>query len=264
MKYFSQRTKENLGYYVYILIDPRDKKIFYVGKGIDNRVFNHVNSSIESPVETEKLDVIREIKNLGFEVEHYIVRHNLEEKEAFLVESVLIDFLTFKDFNDVAKIANIVSGHHSFLQGIKTVQECEILYNCQELKKSDIQHKIIVININNSFDTKRRKKTKIPLYDRENIYEATRGWWVLDPKRAKAVDFVLAEYKGIIRAIFKPHYWTQDLENKGPRRWGFIGEEITSKELTELYLHKSVPKAIGMANPVRYFDKMYVQSRSKN
>lgn len=255
MKHFSQRTKENLGYYVYILIDPRDKKIFYVGKGVDNRVFDHVNSAIGRPTVSEKLDVIREIKNYGLEVEHYIIRHGLEEKEALIIESVLIDFLTFKDFIDVAKIANLVSGHHSFLQGIKTVEECEILYNCPELRKSEIQHKIIVININNSFDTKRRKKNKIPLYDRENIYEATRGWWVLDSQRAKTVDYVLAEYKGIIRAIFKPNYWIQDIENKGPRRWGFIGEEITSKQLTELYLHKSVPKTVGMANPVRYFDK---------
>ena len=36
---FSQKTQEELKSYVYILIDPRDNKIFYVGKGYGNRVF---------------------------------------------------------------------------------------------------------------------------------------------------------------------------------------------------------------------------------
>ena len=30
---FSARTEEALKYYVYLLVDPRDGKIFYVGKG---------------------------------------------------------------------------------------------------------------------------------------------------------------------------------------------------------------------------------------
>lgn len=41
MKYFSQLTQETLGYYVYLLINPLDNKIFYVGKGkevIDNTI----------------------------------------------------------------------------------------------------------------------------------------------------------------------------------------------------------------------------------
>lgn len=30
---FSQKVKEALAYYVYALVDPRDKRIFYIGKG---------------------------------------------------------------------------------------------------------------------------------------------------------------------------------------------------------------------------------------
>ncbi len=253
---FSQKTQEELKYYVYILIDPRDNKIFYVGKGYGNRVFSHINEAIFNPSTNEKLETIRAIKKENLKIKHFIVKHGLEEKEALIVESVLIDFLTFKDFAEVAKISNIVAGHNSFNQGIKTVNECEILYNCEELKKEDIKHNLLVININKTYDNKRKKKINNPIYDRPNIYEATRGWWVLDKKRAENSDFVLSEYKGIIRAIFKPEKWVQDIENRGPKRWGFEGSEITDKEILNIYLNKEVPKIKGMANPIRYFEKI--------
>lgn len=253
---FSQKTQEELKSYVYILIDPRDNKIFYVGKGIGNRVFSHVNEAIFNPSETEKLEIIRAIKLENLKVKYFIIRHGLEENEALIVESVLIDFLTFRDFAEVAKISNIVAGHHSFNQGIKTVNECEILYNCKELKIEDIRHKILVININKTYDNKRKKKSEDPVYDRPNIYEATRGWWVLDKKRAENSEFVLAEYKGVIRAIFKPEKWVQDLEYSGTKRWGFEGTEVTSKEILDRYMNKEVPKIRGMANPIRYFEKI--------
>jgi hypothetical protein len=253
---FSQKTQEELKYYVYSLIDPRDNKIFYVGKGKGNRVFYHINESITNPIETEKLEIIRSIKSDNFNVKHYIIKHGLEESEAIIVESVLIDFLTFKDFEDVAKISNMVAGHHSFNQGIKTVHECEILYNCEELKKEDIQHKILVININKTFDNKRKRKNENPVYERPNIYEATRGWWVLDKERAEKTEFVLAEYRGVIRAIFKPEKWVQDIENRGVKRWGFEGSEITSKDILDIYMNKEIAKTKGMANPIRYFNKI--------
>jgi hypothetical protein len=38
----TQSTIEKLGYYVYLLIDPRNDKVFYVGKGKGNRVNQHL------------------------------------------------------------------------------------------------------------------------------------------------------------------------------------------------------------------------------
>ena len=42
---FDQITSEKLKFYVYCLIDPRDDKPFYIGKGKGNRVFEHAESS---------------------------------------------------------------------------------------------------------------------------------------------------------------------------------------------------------------------------
>jgi len=252
---FSIKTQEELKSYVYALIDPRDKKIFYVGKGIANRVFSHINEAIFNPVSNEKLETVRAIKASNLKVEHFIIRHGLEEDEALLIESVLIDFLTFRDFAEVAKITNLMPGHYSYIQGIKTAEECELLYNCEELNRDEIKHDLLVININKTFIRKKRTNSDNPLYNRLNIYEATRGWWVLDKNRAQNSDYVLAEYKGVTRAVFKPQYWLQDIENRGEKRWGFNGYEVTDNEILKLYLNKAVPKIQGMANPIRYFKK---------
>ena len=121
---FSQKVLEELGYYVYCLVDPRDKKIFYVGKGVGNRVFAHVNDALENAdYITDKIDTIKEIHAAGLKVDHYIIRHKLTEEDAFTVESVLIDFLTHPDFNKENILTNLVAGHHQWDEGIKTVDE---------------------------------------------------------------------------------------------------------------------------------------------
>ena len=243
MKEFSQKTIEELIYYVYALIDPRNNKIFYVGKGVGNRVFNHVSCAINEEAESEKLDTIRAIIKDKQEVKHYILRHRLTEHEAYLVESAFIDFLTYADFKSVAEMTNIVAGHHQWDEGIKTVEELEALYACKPLLLEDIQHKILSININRTYGL----KTDF----HPNIYESTRKSWVLSEHRIKEIELVFSEYRGIVRAIFKPEKW---INPENGKRWLFEGTEVTDKSITDLYLNKSVPpKKKGSANPIQYY-----------
>ena len=59
---------------MYGLIDPRSKQIFYIGKGTENRVFEHEKESLVSPdSEKLKLKTIAEIRDAGLEVEKIII-----------------------------------------------------------------------------------------------------------------------------------------------------------------------------------------------
>ena len=122
---FNQQTIESLAYYVYALIDPRDNRIFYIGKGKGNRIFQHAKDALDNKDQSLKLDIIRSILREGKQVDLYILRHNLTEDTAYVVESVLIDLLTYSKFNKTNILANIVSGHHQWDEGIKDVDEID-------------------------------------------------------------------------------------------------------------------------------------------
>ena len=62
---FNQQTIESLAYYVYALIDPRDNRIFYIGKGKGNRIFQHAKDALGCNDQSLKLDIIRSILKEG-------------------------------------------------------------------------------------------------------------------------------------------------------------------------------------------------------
>lgn len=71
MNGFSDKVKQKLGYYVYALADPRDNKIFYIGKGINNRIFQHEEKLDNS----NKSNRIKEILSSGNKIKktNYII-----------------------------------------------------------------------------------------------------------------------------------------------------------------------------------------------
>lgn len=233
---FSQKAQEELGYYVYCLVDPRDRKIFYIGKGIGNRVFAHAGDALEyEDVNTDKLEKIREIIKSGREVVHYIIRHRLSEEDALTVESVLIDFLTYKDFNTESLLTNIVAGHHQWDEGIKTVNEIKQLYDCEPLQLQK-GHKLLMVNLNRSYITKTADGMKV----RSDLYEITRGHWRVSKVNADQVNYVLGVYRGVVRCVIKPtsKWKPSDITSKDTR---YYIEGITDdKEGNDLYLNRDV------------------------
>ena len=145
MEKFSEKSLVSLGdYYVYGLIDPRSGKVFYIGKGTGNRVFEHERESLTNPnSEKLKLKTIAEIKAAGYEVEKIMIHSGLTETEAFAAEAALINMFQYLQEDG---LTNISAGHHSV--GAMSVEEFEKIHGAEELQEADIRHRILVIKIN--------------------------------------------------------------------------------------------------------------------
>jgi len=206
---FPPGVEEKIGYYVYLLSDPRIDRIFYVGKGKGNRVFNHVTAALESVEDTDKLEKIRAILSEGLEVDYTILRHGLTEEAAFEVESALIDYIGLK------VLSNQIQGKNADDQGKMTIGEIIEKY---EAPKATIIEPAIILKVNRLYHR--------GMTDTE-IYEITRGQWVIGPDRDKA-KYAFSVSNGIIRAVFEIKKWnavaTNQPHQKRSNRWEFEGE----------------------------------------
>ncbi len=147
VKEFSQSVAENIGSYVYCLIDPIKNEIFYIGKGKGNRVFNHLNEALKTSKESDKLAQIREIRDKGKEPEHFILRYSLTDEEAERIEAVLIDFARLNGTNNF-NLKNLVKGSGSNQYGIRTVDDIYHEYGAKEI---EIEEPSLVIVINRHY-----------------------------------------------------------------------------------------------------------------
>ncbi len=260
MKIFSEKALQSLnGYYVYALIDPRTDKVFYIGKGVGNRVFNHEVESNKSPdSEKIKLQTISSIKNAGLDVKRVIVNWGLTESEAFAAEASLINLLNFT--SDI-KLSNIVAGHH--VHESLTVEDFELRFGAEHLKEEDIKHNILVIKINRLFHWNMTQK---------ELYDATRGIWKVSISRVRReIDYVFAVYNQLVVAVYKPDEWhyVRDMidvprphefkngidENSAARVYFISKNHESLDESQQFYLHKSIAelKVNQLAqNPVTY------------
>ena len=240
---FDNITTTKLGYYVYALLNPINSKVFYIGKGNNNRVFAHVQEILDfkREINSIKKTEIKEILNQGKQIEHYIIRHGLTEKEAYLIESTLIDY----NNTLIHKLTNEVNGHHSAFYGIKTTDELIRQYNAPDLES--ITDAVVIININKKYKDTKNKAT--------SVYQATKEAWVISESKRKEVKYALAEFQGIIISAFEISHWysIETNNNSNNNRWGFEGTEAP-ESIKEKYVNKSImfAKKRGAANPIRF------------
>jgi hypothetical protein len=237
---FTNEVSDQLKYYVYRLIDPRNGETFYIGKGTGNRVFAHVKGELGSDADalTEKLQRIRDIRVDGFDVAHVIHRHGLDEQTAFEVEAALIDAYP--------ETTNAVGGRESDERGLMHANQIIERY---QAKEAVFEHKAILININRTATEK------------DSVYEAVRYAWKLDPKKASKAEIVLAVLQGLIIGAFVADKWLAATPENfpgtsidRPGRWGFEGHDAP-EEIARLYLRRRLPDSMrkrGAANPVKY------------
>ena len=249
---FTDEVTEELKFYVYRLIDPRNGETFYAGKGRGNRLFAHIRDELkldaeentDSPKETEldpKLARIRDIRNARLEVGHVVHRHGMDDKTALQVEAALLDAYP--------GLTNRAGGHGSGDFGVAHASELFRAYSAQPFVP---KHRLIAISVSQSLKTR-------------DVYNAVRAAWVIDPKRANG-RFVLAHDQGLVVGVFRPTKWliatpdnfpfVSERDQEDRVRYGFEGVEAEGSVAKE-YLNKRIPakyRRRGAANPVRYID----------
>lgn len=226
---WSKQTQEQVGWYVYALIDPRNSAVFYIGKGKGNRAFQHANEARNSSdVNSQKFQIIRDIQDkTGANPRVVILRHRLaSESEAFQIEAALLDFARLNIDREVVQsegveLANSVRGHHSNAVGLMSAADIEAIYAATPLALSEFPHSAIAFRI---------AKRWSPAMSTQDVYEVTRGWWRIGSRRQRA-RLALAVSDGIIRGIFEIQgdSWRPRVAGdrgftpNSPSRWGFEG-----------------------------------------
>jgi hypothetical protein len=234
---FTPAVIEKLQYYVYLLSDPRSKRVFYVGKGTGNRIFAHLRAALVRPEQTDKLETIRAIHREGLAPEHLILRHGLTEKEALEVEAAFIDYI------GVSELTNAVHGHHVDARGRMTISE--VIARCDAPEVTIYEH-VILITVNRLY---RRGMTE------DQLYAITRGNWVLRESRLPQIKYAFCVYDGIVRQVYRVLGWhpaqARRAEQKHQDRWQFDGEVAVEMQH---YVGGCVAKYItaGAQNPIRY------------
>jgi len=255
MNKFSNSEIKALGFYVYVYSNPKDNKIFYVGKGKGNRVFSHLSEDSEH----EKVNFIQNLKQQGLEPKIEILTHGIQDSETALkVESSIIDLI------GINNLTNKQKGFKSAVFGRMSVEQVKSTYSKQ---KVNITEPSIIIRINKAF---RYSMTPMELYD------YTRGHWVINPDNAKSAKYAFSVYEGIIQEVYEIASWfkagttysvrentahtdkwrkpdvSDPIVNK---RYEFVGN-LAPQEVREKYILKSVEHLFnkGNSNPIMYLN----------
>ena len=236
---FPSSIHDELQYYVYRLIDPRNGETFYVGKGKDDRVFDHAIGKFESETEYAagpKKERINEIITYGHQVTHIIHRHGLTNHVATEIEAALIDAYP--------GLTNLQLGKGSRDRGVRHTDDIIRQYAAPYC---ELQDPLILICINNTWRT-------------HGPYEGVRGVWKIAINRARKYPLVLARVQDLIVGVFEPEQWLPGTSGNFPmfpelpNNWGFVGPNCRP-ELQERYLHKRLPPGTikkGAMASVRY------------
>jgi len=241
---FPKRVFADLGWYVYLYIDPQTDAPFYIGKGKGNRVFDHLTDKGKS----RKARRIKEIRRSGDEPIIELLKYNLkDEEQALLVESTAIELL------DIDSLTNEVRGH-GCNQGARgsVVEIAHVL----ESKEATIDEPVLLINV-----TEYRTSMSS-----QEVYDQTRSAWRVGEKRKK-VHLVFCVHQRIIREVYRPEAWLPGGTTKrvhdadGSRsiernRYEFVGR-IAESDIRRKYVGKKVRNEdldFKSQNPIRYLN----------
>lgn len=222
---------EAIGWYVYALVDPRDNRVFYIGKGRGERINAHGRDADGNPAaESSKLKQIQAIREAGNDIRLMFLRTNIESSElAYPFEHIAIDALRADDPNlaqatggrQGSRLTNLAGGHHSAAVGLADLVDVKARYAAEPCPR--ISEPVIMLKVQNYW---RSGMTN------DQIRHITEGNWRIGSATRDNAQLAVAVAYGVVRGVFRitPDSWYQ--KPAEPGRWGF--ESVPATEYDSL------------------------------
>lgn len=242
-------------YYVYVLVDPRDDSIFYVGKGTGQRLLAHgleAEFGADPGPRSGKVARIREIRSAGNEPRIDVVRHGLDEPEALMIEAALIDC--------VGQLTNRVAGHGA-AEGRTSLGELVSQHGATPVDPG--ASPVILVRLGPWRDGRERIEPGTFREGRgyrhgmtpEELAESTRAWWVVSPTTVerRGIRHAVAVHGGVTRGVMTIGNWMQ----RGNRR-AFAAIPLTDGPVYDEWvgpLGRRVEFPRGLQSPICFWPR---------
>ncbi len=202
IKKFSDSTLSVLNngerrFYVYCLTDLKKDKILYIGKGCDNRIFEHEQAarSQDGDIDVPARKAIAKCKKLG----RHIISYHLTEAEAQAAESALIHFVKSVLGK---KLKNKIAGHGP---GGISVEELDRRFGFSPLPLDEINSNelILAVKIQDALDldTDEEADYRFDNQDDANLKSRTLGNWVIGKDAASKVKYIIGIHTSLQNAV---------------------------------------------------------------
>jgi uncharacterized protein len=239
-EHFAPDIASKLRSYVYLLVDPRTGRPFFVGKGRGDRCFDHVAAARSGrPAGDEDadggpfpvLDRIREAESDGREVRIEILRHGLSPREARLVEAAVADALG-------------IEGRAKLGGRRRAAGDMDVaLAKRAKFKRF---HQVVLLRVGGT--------------GADASYEIARHSWRIgqrwiDPSAPRSPRWAVLVVGELVAAVFRIDHWEptgSSVTGRGEFRYSFVG--VRDEELERRYLGRSVAalRGAGRESPVTY------------
>ena len=246
---------ERLGpFYVYVLVDPTDESVFYVGKGSKQRLLAHgreADLAADAKSTSGKVRRIRAIRDSGHEPRVDIVRHSLDESQALLVEAALIEALK--------GLTNSSDGHGAE-HGRNPLSEYVSRYGAPPVAAD--APAVVLIRVGRWRDMVEEMEPGVwrhgnghrPGISQQELIDSARGWWKISPEtiQERGIRYAVAVYDGVTRLVMEIGDWTQ----RDDGRRAFTATPVLDGPIFDAWvgpLGKRVTFRVAAKNPIAYW-----------